>query len=83
MDERELGSGPGIPVLIGALAAYLVGVLLTMPGGVAAVWTAVAPFVLGTVGLEGLTAIKPGEARVVQLFGGYRDTRRCGTSTWT
>jgi regulator of protease activity HflC (stomatin/prohibitin superfamily) len=82
VDERELGSGPGIPVLIVALAAYLAGVLLTMASGVAAAWTAVALFVLGTVGVAGLTAIKPGEARVVQLFGGYRGTVRTTGLRW-
>jgi SPFH domain / Band 7 family len=82
VDERELGSGPGIPVLIGALAAYLAGVLLIMAGGAAAAWTAVALFVLGTVGVGGLTAIKPGEARVVQLFGGYRGTVRTTGLRW-
>jgi hypothetical protein len=82
VDERELGSGPGIPVLIGALAACLAGVLLIMAGGAAAAWTAVALFVLGTVGVGGLTAIKPGEARVVQLFGGYRGTVRTTGLRW-
>jgi hypothetical protein len=82
VDERELGSGPGIPVLIGALAAYLAGVLLIRGGAVAAAWTGVALFVVGTVGLGGLTAIKPGEARVVQLFGGYRGTVRTTGLRW-
>jgi SPFH domain / Band 7 family len=80
--ERELGSGPGIPVLVGALAAYLGGVLLIMAGGVAAGWTGVAVLILGTVGVGGLTAIKPGEARVVQLFGGYRGTVRTTGLRW-
>jgi regulator of protease activity HflC (stomatin/prohibitin superfamily) len=80
VDERELGSGPGIPILIGALAACVAGVLLLTTGARGAgVWAAVALFVLGIIGLAGLTAIKPGEARVVQLFGGYRGTvRRTG-----
>jgi regulator of protease activity HflC (stomatin/prohibitin superfamily) len=82
VDERELGSGPGILVLIGALAAGLAGVLLTMAGGVAAVWAAVALFILAAAGLAGLTAIKPGEARVVQLFGGYRGTVRTTGLRW-
>jgi regulator of protease activity HflC (stomatin/prohibitin superfamily) len=82
VDERELGSGPGIAVLIAGLAAYLAGVLLIMAGGAAAAWTAVALFVLGTVGVGGLTAIKPGEARVVQLFGGYRGTVRTTGLRW-
>ena len=82
VDERELGSGPGIIVLIGALAAYLAGVLLARAGGLAEVWTAVALFVLGAGGFAGLTAIKPGEVRVVQLFGGYRGTVRTTGLRW-
>jgi len=82
VDERELGSGPGIAVLIASLAAYLGGILLARAGGVAQVWTAVGLFVLGTGGLTGLTAIKPGEVRVVQLFGGYRGTVRTTGLRW-
>jgi regulator of protease activity HflC (stomatin/prohibitin superfamily) len=82
VDERELGSGPGIIVLIGGLAAYLAGVLLARAGGRVEVWTAVALFVLGAGGFIGLTAIKPGEVRVVQLFGGYRGTVRTTGLRW-
>ncbi len=82
VEERELGSGPGIAVLIGSLAAYVAGILLARAGGVAEVWTAVALFVLGTGGFVGLTAIKPGEVRVVQLFGGYRGTVRTTGLRW-
>jgi hypothetical protein len=77
--EREIRSGPGIAVLVGALAAYTGGVLLFRVGGGVATWTGIALFVLATAGSVGLTAISPGEVRVVQLFGGYRGTvRRTG-----
>jgi regulator of protease activity HflC (stomatin/prohibitin superfamily) len=82
VDERELGSGPGIAVLIASLAAYLGGILLARAGGTTEVWIAVGLFVLGTGGLIGLTAIKPGEVRVVQLFGGYRGTVRTTGLRW-
>lgn len=82
VDERKLGSGPGIAVLIAALAACLAGILLIRAGGVAEVWTAVALLVLGAGGMSGLTAIKPGEVRVVQLFGGYRGTVRTTGLRW-
>lgn len=82
VDERELGSGPGIAVLIGALACVVAGVLLLRAGGSAEAWIAVGLFVLGAGGLAGLTAIKPGEARVVQLFGGYRGTVRTTGLRW-
>ena len=62
VNERELGSGPGIAVLIGSLAAYLAGILLARAGGVAEVWTAVGLFVLGTGGLAGLAGLDGGEA---------------------
>jgi regulator of protease activity HflC (stomatin/prohibitin superfamily) len=76
VDERELGSGPGIAVLIGVVAAYVGGVLVIRVGGAAAVWTGIGLLVLATLGSAGLTAIKPGEVRVVQLFGSYRGTVR-------
>jgi regulator of protease activity HflC (stomatin/prohibitin superfamily) len=80
--ERELGSGPGIAVLIGSLAAYAGGVLLVRTGATAVVWAGVAVLVVATFGTGGLTAIKPGEARVVQLFGGYRGTVRTTGLRW-
>jgi SPFH domain / Band 7 family len=82
VDEQELGSGPGIAVLIVGLAAYVGGTVLTQAGGTAAAWTGIALFVLGTFGVAGLTAIKPGEVRVVQLFGGYRGTVRTTGLRW-
>jgi regulator of protease activity HflC (stomatin/prohibitin superfamily) len=82
VDERELGSGPGIAILIGALILYLGGSLLVGAGGAVLAWTGAGLFVLGTAGLAGLTAIKPGEVRVVQLFGGYRGTVRTTGLRW-
>jgi regulator of protease activity HflC (stomatin/prohibitin superfamily) len=46
------------------------------------VWAGVAVLVVATFGTGGLTAIKPGEARVVQLFGGYRGTVRTTGLRW-
>jgi hypothetical protein len=82
VDERQLGSGPGIAILIGSLAAYVGGILLIRAGGTALVWTGIALLVLGTGGAAGLTAIKPGEVRVIQLFGGYRGTVRTTGLRW-
>ncbi len=59
IDEHELRSGPGIAVLIAALAAYLAGILVARSGGVAEAWTAVALFVLGTGGLAGSPPSSP------------------------
>jgi len=82
MEERELGSGPGIAVLIASLATIVGGILLAKTHGTANAWGAVALFVLATGGLAGLTQIKPGEVRVVQLFGGYRGTVRTTGLRW-
>jgi SPFH domain / Band 7 family len=85
VEERELGSGPGIAVLIGSLLAFAGGILVAVAakkGGAAEAWTSVALFVLGGGALGGLTAIKPGEVRVVQLFGGYRGTVRTTGLRW-
>lgn len=82
VDERELRSGPGIAVLIAALAACVAGFLVARAGGFVEGWTAAALFVLATAGFAGLTAIKPGEVRVVQLFGGYRGTVRTTGLRW-
>lgn len=78
----------GLPALVLSLLALLVGTgLLVEAHGIAAqlgVGAALpAGIVLGllldlggSLGLAGLTAVAPGEARVVQLFGGYRGTIR-------
>jgi hypothetical protein len=82
VDERALGSGPGIAVLIGSLAAAIGAVLLFTVTGLAAVLGGVALVLIAAAGLGGLTPIKPGEVRVVQLFGGYRGTVRTTGLRW-
>jgi hypothetical protein len=82
IEERELGSGPGIAVLIGALAAIVGGIILIKAHGVPEGWGAAALFVIAAGGMAGLTQIKPGEVRVVQLFGGYRGTVRTTGLRW-
>jgi regulator of protease activity HflC (stomatin/prohibitin superfamily) len=82
VDERALGSGPGIAVLIGGLAAVVVAVVLYKVGGGVLPWVATALLVLAGGAFGGLTAIKPGEVRVVQLFGGYRGTVRTTGLRW-
>jgi regulator of protease activity HflC (stomatin/prohibitin superfamily) len=83
VDERRAGSAPGIPVLIAAVAAAVAGVVLILVvGGAVGGWTGGALFALAAIGYSGLTAIKPGEVRVVQLFGGYRGTVRATGLRW-
>jgi regulator of protease activity HflC (stomatin/prohibitin superfamily) len=82
VQERELRSGPGLAVLAGALAAYGGGIALIKAGPGTTTWTGIALLVLATAGIAGLTAITPGEVRVVQLFGGYRGTVRATGLRW-
>jgi hypothetical protein len=80
--ERGYRSWPGIPVLIVSVAALIGGVLLVRAGGGTDVWLGVAVLVLAAFGGAGLTAITPGQVRVVQLFGGYRGTVRTSGLRW-
>jgi len=83
VDERKAGSASGIPVLIGGVAANIAGVVVIVTiGGAVGGWTGAALCVLAAVAYLGLTAIKPGEVRVVQLFGGYRGTVRTTGLCW-
>jgi regulator of protease activity HflC (stomatin/prohibitin superfamily) len=83
VDERPAASGPGIAVLIGGVAVCIAGiVVIAAIGGAAGKWTGVALFVVAAAAFSGLTAIKPGEVRVVQLFGGYRGTVRTTGLRW-
>jgi regulator of protease activity HflC (stomatin/prohibitin superfamily) len=65
-----------------SIAAVIAGVLLIRAGGATRDWTAVALFILGALGYAGLSAISPGQVRVVQLFGGYRGTVRTTGLRW-
>jgi regulator of protease activity HflC (stomatin/prohibitin superfamily) len=84
--ERPTYGLAGVPLLILGILALLVGTgLLVMAGAIAARTgvNAGIPVVIGilvdlggALALAGLTAVAPGEARVVQLFGGYAGTIR-------
>jgi regulator of protease activity HflC (stomatin/prohibitin superfamily) len=82
---------PGLPVLCLGLVALLGGLaMLVGLSGHGAPGTArfltiivrILPIVLGGVALRGLTAVAPGEARLVQLFGRYRGTLRTPGLHW-
>lgn len=91
--ERPARSLAGLPMLVAGLLALLIGVGLLIwagsstapPGGLA---TSAARVVGGLLELfflaaiVGLTAVVPGEARVVQLFGGYTGTVRTSGLRW-
>jgi regulator of protease activity HflC (stomatin/prohibitin superfamily) len=77
--ERETWSWPGLVVLPASLAAYVLGIVLIAQHGTAVVTVGIVLLVLATAGVVGLTAITPGQVRVIQLFGGYQGTvRRTG-----
>ena len=80
--ERGYRSWPGIPVLIVSLAAFTAAILLLRGSGTARIWTGIGLLVLAALGFAGLSAITPGQVRVVQLFGGYRGTVRTSGLRW-
>jgi regulator of protease activity HflC (stomatin/prohibitin superfamily) len=82
MQEHPYPSWPGLAVLAGALGAIIVGIVLCAVGGAVGLGIGIALILVGALGLAGLTAVKPGEARVVQLFGGYRGTVRSTGLRW-
>ena len=82
IQEHPYAGLPGVAVLVGALGAIIVGIVLCAVGGAPGLGVGLALIVAGALGLAGLTAVKPGEARVVQLFGGYRGTVRTTGLRW-
>ncbi|MDH6113843.1 regulator of protease activity HflC (stomatin/prohibitin superfamily) [Kitasatospora sp. MAP12-15] len=92
--ERVITGAPGLPILglvllclLGGAAMTITGIgLLNGSGGSAAGVTlaCVGPViaVFGMIVSRGLTAIAPGQARVVQLLGRYRGTIRADGLTW-
>jgi regulator of protease activity HflC (stomatin/prohibitin superfamily) len=73
---------PGWPMLWACLAVMIVGIVLTVVGGSAAIGAGVTVITIAGFGLGGLTAIAPGEARVVQLLGRYAGTIRTQGLQW-
>jgi regulator of protease activity HflC (stomatin/prohibitin superfamily) len=87
--ERPARFLPGLQMLVLAIVVLLAGVALAVvasheQGGVAkaVVVLCVLIFIAGGGMLRGLTAVVPGQARVVQLFGKYRGTIRESGLQW-
>jgi regulator of protease activity HflC (stomatin/prohibitin superfamily) len=87
--ERPARFWPGLRMLAVATVVLLAGVALAVlaghdHGGIAKVLIGlcVLLFIVGLVMLRGLTAVVPGQARVVQLFGQYRGTIRKSGLQW-
>ena len=92
VEEAGAWSGPGVTVLFAAIAGVVGGGVLMGFGAVEGAWTrgvSIAMLVAGIVLVVtalivfgGLTAVVPGEARVVQLFGRYHGTLRRAGLRW-
>ena len=87
--ERRARFWPGIRMLVLGLAVLIVGAALLWLAGrfsgdaaTALVWLGALVLVAGALLLRGLTAVVPGRAHVVQLFGKYRGTIRESGLQW-
>ena len=88
--EREAYSAPGIPVLCLSIVGLAAAIALVVLAGVnygsssaaAAGVIGILLFPVSDIGFHGLTAVVPGEARVVQLFGAYHGTVRTAGLRW-
>jgi regulator of protease activity HflC (stomatin/prohibitin superfamily) len=80
--ERLTTAVPGVPMLGAGIAAIVVGVVLIALANVATIVICVVLIVVGIVVLIGLTAVAPGQARVVQLLGRYTGTVRHTGLRW-
>ncbi len=87
--ERPAASRPGLQMLplgivILIIGAVLVALVSHLSGAAAATLLVVGVLVLlsGALVLRGLTAVVPGQARAVQLFGRYRGTIRDSGLQW-
>jgi regulator of protease activity HflC (stomatin/prohibitin superfamily) len=87
--ERQARALAGLPALGIGLAALLGGIALIIEGKTSTGahdpllrGIGILLLLLGVVALGGLTAVAPGQARVVQLFGHYSGSIRAGGLHW-
>src|SRR5215467_905924 len=87
--ERAASFRPGLQMLVLGIVILLAGVVVLIIAGKSSGGTALALVVAGALVLlagvlvvRGLTAVVPGQARVVQLFGRYRGTIRDSGLQW-
>jgi regulator of protease activity HflC (stomatin/prohibitin superfamily) len=80
--EREQRSLAGIPMLILGLALLGGAIYVLSLRTTATKWTGVGMLVLAVLDYAGLTAVSPGQARVVALFGRYLGTVRSTGLRW-
>jgi len=82
IQEREIGSAPGVPMLFLGVALIGGGIALIKAQKTATIWTGLGLIVLGALVFGGLNAVAPGQARVVALFGRYQGTVRLTGLRW-
>jgi regulator of protease activity HflC (stomatin/prohibitin superfamily) len=80
--ERVARGLSGWPVLGAVLVAVIAGVVLIITGVGALVGVGIAVIVVAGLASIGLTAVAPGQARVVQLLGRYAGTIRTDGLRW-
>jgi regulator of protease activity HflC (stomatin/prohibitin superfamily) len=87
--EQPARATRGVKVLVGAIVAVFAGAALlwyshkqTGAERTAFIWAGIIVLIIATAGLAGLTAVAPGQARVIQLFGKYRGTVRDPGMQW-
>jgi regulator of protease activity HflC (stomatin/prohibitin superfamily) len=80
--ERLVRGVAGLPVAAASVVLVLGGVGLLVLDGSARRLPGLLLILLGGAALRGLTAVAPGEARVLQLFGGYAGTMRATGLRW-
>ncbi|WP_370144696.1 SPFH domain-containing protein [Streptacidiphilus sp. EB129] len=80
--ERVARSLAGGPALVVGLALVIGGAVLAASGGSGAKPAGPVLIAVGVITLLGLTAVAPGQARVVSLFGRYDGTVRATGLRW-
>jgi regulator of protease activity HflC (stomatin/prohibitin superfamily) len=86
VSERRTDGAPGLLMLVISIIALIAGVVLFILGvsgsHAALVIAGIVVFLLAVLMLRGLTAVAPGQARVVQLLGRYTGTIRTSGLRW-
>src|SRR5580658_7976573 len=87
--ERTARFLPGLRMLVLGIAIVVVGAVLVWlanrfsgDSATALVWAGALVLAAGVLVLRGLTAVAPGRAHVIQLFGKYRGTIRESGLQW-
>ncbi len=81
--ERLINGASGAPMLTLVLALIAGGITtIIIEAGSALLWIGIGALVVAVIGAFGLTAVSPGQARVVQLLGRYVGTVRHTGLRW-